>query len=341
MSRCDDGQAGQFAGRFLRSASSRQSTTQLLANQKTWLVSNRHAVIPGSAADRTRPAFQQRRQIVQIDDVPISNYGQINRELARKADQKITVVVERAVQDAEGQADRQDRANSDHRGAAIRCGELGLVMEMGRSRRFRPIRPPRRPESSPATVIAQPGGDPMTLPDRLRRDSAGKTVEVTLEAGRRRNADGLFGASCGEPTEILASVKRSTVRVAVAALGIAYQVLNEVDRVIEGSPAAKAGMKPGDVIVQGQADSARQGEAARSWGSSRPRIGRRWTFDFGEKDHNWPSVDRACCKDVLPGTKVEVDVLRQKQGAEPANVATGAGRRRLVQPRPRISLSSR
>ena len=36
----------------------------------------------------------------------------------------------------------------------------------------------------------------------------------------------------------------------VSALGVAYHVLNEVDSVIEGSPAAKAGMKPGDVLVE-------------------------------------------------------------------------------------------
>ena len=64
-------------------------TTRLRRDQKTWLVEKRFAVIPGSAADRAEPPFRNGDRIVRIDDVPIDNYGQIEAELARKADQKI------------------------------------------------------------------------------------------------------------------------------------------------------------------------------------------------------------------------------------------------------------
>ena len=70
-----------------------QSTTRLISDQKTWLVFRRHAVVPGSAADRARLPFQNDDTIVKIDDVPITDYSQINRELAGKADKKIMVVV--------------------------------------------------------------------------------------------------------------------------------------------------------------------------------------------------------------------------------------------------------
>ena len=54
-----------------------------------------------------------------------------------------------------------------------------------------------------------------------------------------------------EPIGLLAARRHSPDSpVEVAALGIAYRVLNRVDRVIEGSPAAKAGLMPDDVIVE-------------------------------------------------------------------------------------------
>ena len=37
--------------------------------------------------------------------------------------------------------------------------------------------------------------------------------------------------------------------VEVSELGVAYHVLNTVERVVDGSPAAKAGLQPGDVLV--------------------------------------------------------------------------------------------
>ena len=93
-----------------------------------------------------------------------------------------------------------------------------------------------------------PVGDPMTLPDRLNR-RAGKTVELTLERkGEKAPMD--VSVRLRQPDRMLAPPTFATAPLAVSSLGVAYHVLNEVERVMQGSPAAKAGMKPGDMIVK-------------------------------------------------------------------------------------------
>ena len=91
----------------------------------------RSPVLPGSAAARAKPAFRNGDKIVQIDDVPIDNYAQIDAELARKADRKIAVTVDADRARRRRQADGQDAAAGDPGRPAIPCGCLGLVMKMG------------------------------------------------------------------------------------------------------------------------------------------------------------------------------------------------------------------
>jgi len=78
------------------------STTQLALDRKTWLVRDRRVAQIGSAADRAEPPFCNGDKIVRINDKPIDNYAQINRELAQIVDQPITVTVQRDVLDAKG-----------------------------------------------------------------------------------------------------------------------------------------------------------------------------------------------------------------------------------------------
>ena len=89
----------------------------------------------------------------------------------------------------------------------------------------------------------------MTLPDRLRRQ-AGKTIESERSKRKEDTRTPLIRCvrSAGADRDLL---RRCFATVPWRpALGVAYRVLNEVDASIEGSPAAKAGMQPGDVIVQ-------------------------------------------------------------------------------------------
>ena len=71
--------------------------------------------------------FHNGDEIVKIDDVPITNYGQINVELARKADKTITVVGASRRTKREG----QDRGRADHGGSQSDAA-VGIGDEDGR-----------------------------------------------------------------------------------------------------------------------------------------------------------------------------------------------------------------
>jgi regulator of sigma E protease len=284
-------------------------TTKLPADDKTWLIHRRHAVIPGSSAARARPGFQNDDRIIQIDSVPIGDYGRLNGVLAREVDRKIAVTVERRERDAEG------RPTGDVRLLTIPVEPqplrmLGLVMGMGSITAVQAHSPAAAAGIRPGDRIVDPDGDPMTLPDRLRRQ-AGKTVELKIE---REKEVRTYSVRLRQPDDAaLADFFDSPV--AAAALGVAYRVLNRVERVMPGSPADKAGMKPGDVLVKARLTPPDKEKMRTELG-----IGPMDDFaDVGvdkipfddDNNHNWPALCSAL-QGVLPGTTVELTYARGK-----------------------------
>ena len=276
-------------------------TTQLVLDRKTWLVQKRHPVLPGTSAAKAEPAFQNGDRIVQIDDVPIKNYAQIRTELARKADRKIAITIEREANDANGKPQRLVIPVEPN---PMRT--LGLVMKMGEITALQKDSPALAAEIKPGDLICKTDtnvvADPMTLPEQLDA-AAGKTVEVVIqrEASKtpvivpvrtRQPFDYAPPEIVGSPIE-------------VASLGLAYRVLNRVDRVIEGSPAAKAGLQPEDLIVRAKLlppDKA----TLRELQMDQQEI----QIPFTETERNWP-VFINTLQNVLPGTTVQLTVLRK------------------------------
>jgi regulator of sigma E protease len=292
---------------------SAQKSTKLYANKRTWVVFNRHAIVPGSAAGLAKPPFCNDDKIVQIDSTPITNYAQINTELAQKADKKIRVVVERAEKNTMGIPTgviRRIETTVDPEPMR----HLGLVMAMGTITAVQADSPAKAAGIKPGDRLLD-AGDPMTLPDRLARQ-AGKTIELKLERGEKKEPI-VCSVRLREPTELTPSVFRNSP-VGVPALGIACRVLSKVEQVLKGSPADKAGMKPGDVIVQAKIIPPGQKKL--------DELGVHWTEDlagggsisFDEKNNNWPSFVNAL-QGTLPGTTFELTLLRdgQKQTAPP------------------------
>ena len=93
--------------------------------------------------------------------------------------------------------------------------------------------------------------------------------------------------------------KREKNPVSIPELGVAYQVLNPVERVIPGSPAEKAGIKPGDAIKQAiilpSENDRDNGKNSQS----------KATLDFDENTPNWPSFF-CVLQRVQPESKVEL-----------------------------------
>ena len=94
---------------------------------------------------------------------------------------------------------------------------------------------------------------------------------------------------------------------AVSALGVAYHVLNEVESVIEGSPAAKAGMQPGDKIVKVTLIPPDEATLEKL-GVEQSKV----SVGFTEERFNWASLMSAL-QVSAPGTTVELTFLRQQK----------------------------
>lgn len=282
-----------------------QFTPCLLSNQKTWLVFNRHAVFPGSSAALAR-VFENGDRIVRIDDKTIDDYSQINTQLAEKADRKIVVTVERTERDSEGKPTGvKRRVKATVEPQPLR--QLGLVMEMGPITAIQIGSPAEAAGIKPGERLLDVG-DPMTFADRVAKQ-AGKTIDLKLKTPDKKEPI-VRAVQVRTPTELVPAVFRNSP-VAVPALGIAYRVLNRVNSVIKGSPADKAGLKPGDVVSQAQF-IAPEGKELEDLGVhwTEKDLAGSATMEFGdEKDNNWPSFMNVL-QNTLPGTKIELTVVR-------------------------------
>lgn len=274
-------------------------TTRLIENRKTWLVHKRHPVLPGSAADRAEPALRNGDKIVQIDDTPIDNFAQIAVELAQKVDVPIKVTVQRAVVGTTGKpTGKTERVTSVVPPNPM--WDLGLVMKLGNVAVVQVDSPAAGAEIVPGDKIQDPAGDPMLLPDWLRRH-AGETVDLTIQ---HEGTEAPIAVPVRLPMYYAPPATNSPV--SSSALGVAYQVLNRVDRVIEGSAAAKAGLRSGDLVTHAKLippDDETLGKLGLE-GQATEEV------EFGEKKRSWPWLI-SLLQQLAPGTKVELTVLRQ------------------------------
>jgi regulator of sigma E protease len=276
-------------------------TTQLTVDRKTWLRQKNFAVLPGSVADLAKPPFHTGDRIVQIDDVPIENYAQIPLELMRRAKQKLAITVERLAQDAAGKAGgRSQRLTIQVVPNPMRT--LGLVMKMGEITAVQADSPAAAAGVQSGDLILKVDGkpvtDPLKLPEQLNQ-AAGKLVDLTVQ---REGQILVVPIRARRPVQFSPPDVDSPVD--VPSLGIAYQVLNQVEYVIGGSPAAKAGLRPADVIVGAKLIPPDK-EILRKLEFDQPTL----EIPFSETSHNWPFLLRDLQMN-LPGTSVELTVSR-------------------------------
>ena len=262
--------------------------------------------------------------IVRIDDVPIKNYAQINAELARRASRKIAVTVERAPRDAAG----SPAGKAQQLAIAVSpqpMRTLGLVMKMGPVTAIQSGSPAAAAGILPGDLILEADGrpvaDPMTLPEQLN-EAAGSVVKLTV--GRQ-------ATKLVVPIEARQPIQFTPPRTTVASQGLAYRVLDQVDRVIEGGPAAKAGLLPGDVIVGAKLIPPAK-EILRKLEYDQPEV----VVPFTNTNGNWPwLISELQWK--LPGTNVELTFTRQgnEQTAvlQPVDIITGSRLAFLIRPK--------
>ncbi len=278
-----------------------------IANPQTTTISTRKLVtVPGSAAAKCKPPLEFGDRVVKIDDVPIESYAQLHAYLALHPEKTLAVTVERTVGAKHEGAHGTRQLTIDVAPNPTR--RLGLVMEMGEVSAVQAQSPAAaagiRPGDRIVNIDGKLPGDPMTLPERLR-SRAGQTITLTIEREGEK-----------QPIRVEVPLRRADWYetpmeagnpMTTPALGIAYHVLSRVHATIEGSPAARHGLRTGDIIVEASIIPPDKHTCPKP-----PFPQKELTLRFDKEHRNWPALIYTL-QETLPGTMVQLEWLRQKK----------------------------
>jgi regulator of sigma E protease len=258
------------------------------------------ALAASSAAD-AKPAFAPGDRFVAIDGRPVHNYTDVNEAMLTAADRPLRIKVQRnnAKQDLEITV------------AAQPVKWLGVAMEMG------PVTAIQTGSAADGklevgdvirTIDGAPAGDPLSLPYRLTRGTPHE-VEFGVQRGKdkqlvkvrlRRGGDALWNPPRNENNPL-----------PLPGFGVCYRVLNRVAAVTPGTPAAKAGLQPGDLIQAATIlppDKDQIAELAKKYNDPSLKQDED-TLQFDQQRHNWPLLSLVL-QNALPGTTVKLTWAR-------------------------------
>ena len=202
--------------------------------------------------------FKAGDEIVRVNETPVSSFRDLAAQLAQSPDEPIQVTVRRPVATTAAGKDKEQESQEFKFEVGARPLEtVGLVMKMGPITAVQPNGAAAMAGLKVGDVITAVNGqsladaktaadwEPDTLGERMRQAAvAGETVTLTVE---RDSQPVEFKVTPRIPTEYH-SVVLPRAPVGVPALGVAYQIENEVAAVLPESPAAAAQIEPGDRI---------------------------------------------------------------------------------------------
>lgn len=265
------------------------------------LVDGKPPAIEHTAARAAEPPFADGDRIVKIGDRAVKNFTEIQEALVAQADKKLPIVVERRAKDAAATEKPQELTIEV---SPQPWRTLGMTMEM------QPISGVQK--DSPAagaglqagdklvSIDGEPPGDPVMLPERMRRKQVADpaaTWKLVVERGAEtKTIDVKPRAADFEETPLIPGSPLS-----IPTLGVAYQIGTKVAAVEADGPAAKAGVKAGDVFTQlktvptdePQQDSGKAPKSA--------------TLELtGDDLNDWAFVATALLQSLRPTTKLEL-----------------------------------
>lgn len=253
--------------------------------------------LENSPARRATSAFAAGDEVVKLGEHEIKTYADVVAALVVDADKTLPVVVRRG-----NETLTIDIAPNPRR-------TLGMTMEMGPVVGVQLNSPAAAAKLKVGDRIVSidgaPPGDPTTLAERLRRKQAadpGATWQIVVER--------LEG---GPPVkQVTLDVKPREANytetpllpgspLSLPTLGVAFPVSPKVAAFAPDGPAAKAGVKPGDVFKQ--LKTVPTDEPAADTGKPPNPI----TVELTDNDeHNWPYVIDVVLQLLRPTTKVEL-----------------------------------
>jgi regulator of sigma E protease len=273
---------------------------------------------PFSTARQATQAFEPGDKIVKINDMPVDSNRDLNKALAKYTDEPIQVTVERTA--------GADRA--DQKAPAAEAKQVTITVEPSPMRDFGMIMPlgPIKAvqKDSPAekaglkagdkivAVDGKPVGNPMTLENRLLQfASSGKSVALEIE----RTGEAADNATKRLTINITPRVSEFTDIIytfsplPLASLGLVCQVPTTVASVEPGSPAANAGIQPGDEIVTEKLINPPQPKAGEPGADAPDESPPSKTVAFG-KSLSWPGYVLSFLPTIDPDTKFQFEIKR-------------------------------
>ncbi|MBM4005133.1 MAG: PDZ domain-containing protein [Planctomycetes bacterium] len=148
-------------------------------------------------------------------------------------------------------------------------------------------------------------GDPLTLPQRIA-DRVGSEIVVEVARGETSGEETIFKLPVTPRAPRHCNYYTPNCAIGLDTLGVAYRTENVISHVEPGTPAAEAGLQPGDVIESvafvAANEQRKKEEEARFKSFETP-------FELIKDHSDWPYVQELI-QDLLPDSQVNMEVTR-------------------------------
>lgn len=272
------------------------------------------AVIPNSAASMAEPAFENGDVITKVNGVPVKYGVQMRQLIAADCDREVKIEVARL-----GNGELKDLDTAERIVLTVPPKKRKMVgIEMAFSTIVAVQQNSPAAEAGIASgdklveLNGKPIGDPLTLSFRLR-EFVRKQTPVAIKFVDAQGSEKTVSMTPRMP--YFPSTRLGPI--SIDEFGFAIRVTNVVAKVIDGSPAAEAGVMAGDEIIEAEFVAEDKDEELKV--GNFPKDPYEFNDDsIPDMELAWPLVE-STLQNRLPSTKLKLKLFR-KGTSEPITV---------------------